>query len=65
MVKVKNMSGVQLWAGEDEQRFSMDYMANTIPRFILIDPDGNIVNHNEMRPSSPNIKEYLTSVGVK
>jgi thiol-disulfide isomerase/thioredoxin len=65
MVRIKEMSGVQLWAGEDKQQFSMNYMANTIPRFILIDPEGKMINHNEMRPSSPRISEYLTSLGVK
>jgi thiol-disulfide isomerase/thioredoxin len=65
MVKAKDMSGVQLWAGKDQERFSTEYMANTIPRFILIDPEGKMVNHNEMRPSNPNISDYLTSLGVK
>jgi thiol-disulfide isomerase/thioredoxin len=65
MVKAKELSGVQLWAGEDDIRFSKEYVITGIPRFILIDPEGNIVNSNEMRPSSPNINEYLTSVGVK
>lgn len=65
MVKEKNMSGIQLWAGEDDARFSTQYQISSIPRFILIDPDGNIVNHDAMRPTNPNIIEYLTSVGVK
>jgi thiol-disulfide isomerase/thioredoxin len=65
MVKDRNMSGIQLWAGKDKQRFSTEYMANTIPRFVLIDPEGKIVNHNEMRPSNPSISGYLTSLGVK
>ena len=65
MVKVKNLSGTQLWAGKDKQRFSLEYMANTIPRFILIDPEGNMVNHSAMRPSNPGISDYFASVGVK
>lgn len=65
MVKEYNLGGTQLWAGKEQDRFSMNYMANTIPRFILIDPEGNIVNSNEKRPSSPDIKEYFTSLGVK
>ena len=65
MVKQYELGGTQLWAGKEQDRFSLDYMANTIPRFILIDPDGNLVNSNEMRPSSPNITEYFTSLGVK
>ena len=65
MVREKNLGGTQLWAGEDDARFSREYIISGIPRFNLIDPEGNIVNSNEMRPSSPNIAEYLTSVGVK
>ena len=65
MVKDKDLSGVQLWAGKDDYRFSTEYQITGIPRFILIDPDGNIVNSNEMRPSSPNISDYFTSLGVK
>ena len=64
-VKSQNLSGIQLWAGKDDARFSQEYQISKIPRFILIDPEGKIVNSDEMRPSSPNIREYLTSVGVK
>lgn len=65
MVKKYSLGGTQLWAGEDQNRFSTEYMANTIPRFILIDPDGNIVNHDEMRPADPRITEYFNSLGIK
>lgn len=65
MVKEKSLGGTQLWAGKDENRFSQEYMINGIPRFILIDPEGKIVNSNERRPSDPSISEYFTSLGIK
>ena len=65
MVKNKDLSGTQLWAGQDELRLSQEYNIQGIPRFILIDPDGKIVNKNEMRPSNSGISNYLTSLGVK
>ncbi|MEQ6123283.1 TlpA disulfide reductase family protein [Pseudotenacibaculum sp. MALMAid0570] len=65
MVKDKNLGGTQLWAGKDHIRFSQEYLIRGIPRFILIDPEGNIVNHNEIRPSDPKISDYLISLGVK
>ncbi len=65
MVKEKNLGGIQLWAGEDDINFSQKYQISGIPRFILIDPDGNIVNSNEMRPSSPSINNYFDGLGVQ
>lgn len=62
-VKDKNMSGVHLWSGEDFS-FQQAYKINTIPRFILIDPKGNIVDANAPRPSDPNLKNLFTSLGI-
>ena len=63
MVKGKNLTGIQLWAGKDDARFSKEYMIRSIPRFILIDPKGNIVDSNAKSPANPNIKrnaKYIT-----
>ncbi|MEE9407691.1 MAG: redoxin family protein [Polaribacter sp.] len=62
-VKAKQMSGVQLWAGQDNS-FQRAYQINGIPRFILIDPKGNIVDANAPRPSDPRLKELFTSLGM-
>ncbi|MCH2032123.1 MAG: TlpA family protein disulfide reductase [Tenacibaculum sp.] len=50
----REMTGVQLFAGksETELQFTKDYLIKGLPRFILIDPDGNIVNANAPRPSA-------------
>ncbi|WP_299055911.1 TlpA disulfide reductase family protein [uncultured Polaribacter sp.] len=62
-VKEKQMTGVQLWAGEDFS-FQQAYQINAIPRFILIDPQGNIVEANAPRPSDPQLKTLFTSLGL-
>lgn len=62
-VKNKNMSGVQLWSGKDFS-FQQAYKINAIPRFILIDPKGNIIDANAPRPSDPKLKKLFTSLGI-
>ena len=62
-VKAKNMSGVHLWSGKDFE-FQRAYQINTIPRFILIDPNGNIVDANAPRPSDPRLRTLFTSLGI-
>ncbi len=60
-VKKRNLSGVQLWSGKDYS-FQQAYQINGIPRFILIDPEGKIVDPNAPRPSDPSLKELLNSL---
>ena len=62
-VKERAMSGVQLWSGEDYS-FQEAYQINAIPRFILIDPKGNIVDENAPRPSDPRLKNLLKELGI-
>ncbi len=50
MVKEEKLGGVQLYAGPESQ-FIADYKVNGIPRFILIDKEGKIVEANMTRPS--------------
>ncbi|RZK09212.1 MAG: TlpA family protein disulfide reductase [Flavobacterium sp.] len=59
-VAEKELGGVQLFADNDwNSQFIKDYNINGIPRFILIDPQGKIVNANAERPSSPKLVETL------
>ncbi len=62
-VKKKNMTGVQLWSGQDFS-FQQAYQINSIPRFIIIDPEGKIVDANAPRPSEPRLKDLFTSLGI-
>ena len=52
----KELGGVQLFADNDwNSEFVKGYQINGIPRFIIIGPDGNIVNADAPRPSSADI----------
>ena len=62
-VKNRNMSGIQLWSGKDT-RFQQEYQINGIPRFILIDPQGNIVDANAPRPSDPRLRNIFNSLNI-
>ncbi|NLP57532.1 TlpA disulfide reductase family protein [Lutibacter sp. B1] len=65
MVKEKELKGVQLFADNNfESDFIVAYGINAIPRFILLDPDGKIVDADVYRPSDPKLKEFLNELGV-
>jgi len=61
MIADKKMGGIQLFAGED-QNFVKEYKINSIPRFILIGTDGNVINPDASRPSQPKTKEILAEL---
>ena len=61
MIAEKEMGGIQLFAGTDF-KFAEDYQIDGIPRFILIDDKGNILNADAPRPSNPNLKEILNDL---
>jgi thiol-disulfide isomerase/thioredoxin len=63
MVKDKSLGGIQLFADNDwSSKFITDYKITGIPRFILIDPKGNIVKADAARPSSPDLVKELDSL---
>ncbi|MDC1162023.1 TlpA disulfide reductase family protein [Tenacibaculum sp.] len=65
MVEDKELTGIQLFADNDwKSKFVTDYMIQGIPRFILIDPAGNIVNANAPRPSDPKLMEIFSSLNI-
>lgn len=65
MVKDKELGGVQLMADKAwKSQFVLDYGINGIPRFILIDPSGNIVSADAPRPSDPKLKELFNSLEI-
>ncbi len=65
MIKEKGMSGIQLFADNNfESKFIRDYGINSIPRFILIDPNGKIVDADAIRPSNPGIKDFLNKLNL-
>ena len=65
MVTDKELGGVQLLADNDWQsEFVQNFKIKGIPRFILIDPTGNVVNADAPRPSSPKLIELFTSLNI-
>ncbi len=55
------MGGFQLYLGPDSS-FQKTYKINGIPRFILIDRDGKIINSNMTRPTQAETAETLSTL---
>ncbi|MCX6221030.1 MAG: TlpA disulfide reductase family protein [Bacteroidia bacterium] len=58
-VKEKEMGGIQLFAPDTKVPFFKDYLVRGIPRFILIDKNGRIIDSSAKRPSDPKLKEQI------
>ncbi|MBO5419759.1 MAG: TlpA family protein disulfide reductase [Bacteroidales bacterium] len=61
MVRSGALSGVQLYLGPRSE-FQKSYNIEGIPRFILLDRDGVIINPEMTRPSSEDTAAYLESL---
>lgn len=62
-VVTKELVGTQLFADNDwNSEFVKAYGISGIPRFILIDPKGNVVDANADRPSSPALTTQLENL---
>ncbi|TAJ09202.1 AhpC/TSA family protein [Marinilabiliaceae bacterium JC017] len=60
LIKEKEMKGYQLHApGGWNAQIVKDYAIQGIPRFILIDKEGKLVDPNTTRPSNPETKEKI------
>lgn len=60
MVTDKSLGGVQLFADKDwSSAFVQAYGINSIPRFLLIGPDGKVIDPDAARPSDPALVEQL------
>ncbi len=59
MVKSGKLSGVQLIIPDRDADFLLLYNVTSIPRFIFIDKNGNIIDNNAPRPSSPQIRNLI------
>ena len=59
MLKDKGMGGVQLFAGDRSDEIMKPYKITGIPRFMLFDKEGKVVNADVPRPSSGEIKALL------
>ncbi len=65
MVAERNLKGIQLLADKDWQsKFIQEYYITGIPRFILIDPKGNIVSPDAPRPSDPALTKLFDKLKI-
>ena len=61
MVKSGSLTGVQLYLG-NQSKFQKAYKVDAIPRFILLDKNGVIINENMSSPSSADTASVLESL---
>jgi thiol-disulfide isomerase/thioredoxin len=62
-VKEHNLLGIQLIADKDfSSEFIKKFNINSIPRFILIDPQGRIISGDAKRPSNPELRKELDAL---
>lgn len=61
MVKEKDLKGIQLHIGTDRS-FMQAYAISGIPRFILLDENGKIIESDMSRPSNPETAKTLESL---
>lgn len=61
MVRGGGLPGIQLYLGTNS-RFQEAYRVEGIPRFILLDKEGKIIDNDMSRPSSENTAETLRNL---
>ncbi len=60
LIAAEKMEGIQLFADDSfESDFIKEYAISAIPRFILLDTEGKIIDANVSRPSDPKTKGLL------
>lgn len=65
VVGENKFAGIQLFADKDmESGFVQDYLIKTTPRYILVDPNGIIVNANAPRPSSKRLTRLFSELNI-
>lgn len=65
MINDNKMGGIQVIADKAwDSKFIQDYFIKGIPRFILIDPQGNIVSSNAPRPSEAKLRDLLNGLNI-
>lgn len=62
-VAKRQLKGVQVWVDAENSRvFTEAFNIKQIPRFVLLDPEGRIVNANAPRPSDKRVRQLLDEV---
>jgi hypothetical protein len=55
----KNSKVLQLWAADGQATFMKAYQIESIPRFMLLGPKGQIIDANLPPPSDPEFERIL------
>ncbi len=59
-VAERQLQGIQVWVDETNARIFTDtFNIKQIPRFVLLDPEGRIVDSNAPRPSDNRVRQLL------
>jgi len=58
-ISENNLEGIQLFSPNTDIPFFKDYQLKTVPRFILIDKGGRILDAFAYKPSNPKLKVQL------
>lgn len=58
----KNLEGIQLFSEDSDSEFFKIFEVNSIPRFIIIDKEGNIFDADAPRPSSNEIIQVFNEL---
>ena len=65
MIEEKSLGGVQLFADNAwDSKFTKAFVINSIPRYLLIGPDGNIISGDAPRPSDQKLVELFDSLDI-
>ena len=65
MIKAQGLSGIQLLADKEiASSFIAAYYIQAIPRFIILDKEGKIINSDSPRPSEPELTDILNSLDL-
>ena len=62
MIKDYPLEGIQLIADKNKGDFLKNYYVNSIPRFILLDTEGKIIDPQAPRPSEARLKTMLDNL---
>ncbi|MEM6723983.1 MAG: TlpA disulfide reductase family protein [Bacteroidota bacterium] len=63
-IEEKGLTGIHLFPSRDDYSFFEEYGVYGIPRYMLIDPAGKIVDHNTPRPKDKGLVKLFEGVGL-
>ncbi|MCG1037307.1 TlpA family protein disulfide reductase [Polaribacter sargassicola] len=65
MIADKDLGGIQVIADKStKSQFAQEYFITSIPRFILIDPNGLIIDKKAPLPSNPELIELFNELNI-